>query len=833
MNAPSLKEATSIETKSADNSAIKAAIASAVDSIAPSWPLDRMIAVNPYWGRIDQPFEKVSSTLGKIAGSTLSLPLAWYRDAWQRGDVLGTHLNRAIEELQSPLTPTSLIAALDAPADNPVPAPLLGDMLDAQRDLHQEPAWCDTITHQVSQFCAAHFDREQADWRPNQPLDLYGSWRRSLLKDHSVALLMKANWIRGKAAALATKPELQIKRALEQLEIPAEDWPEYLETVIMRLSGWAACCAYRRWQARLAGADDHTITDLLAIRLCWECLLDDGERQSGSIWSQWRTSWNQHMQASDDKSLLARSIWQRAAEISYQNELLRKLTEQPASATIKVAPTVQAAFCIDVRSEVFRRHLETQSEQIQTLGFAGFFGLPISYAPLGTAARRPQLPGLLAPTLAITDSTGDTVADQEIVKERQRSLHGMFSWRTFQSVPLSTFTVVEALGLVYLGQLVKRTLPSGTPLVSDDDRGLSDTSAHALRPTLDAEALGGITGQVELAARVLRGMGLTSGFARLVLLAGHGSQARNNPQKASLDCGACCGQTGDVNARALAGLLNHSLVRKHLREASIDIPDSTQFLAALHNTTTDEVVLYDLASVPASHANDVAEVTAHLAAAGQCTRQERAPALGLVALQNKPAKLSRVLLERANDWAQTRPEWGLANNAAFVIAPRSRTRGVNLEGRSFLHDYDHKGDTDGTLLTQIMTAPMLVTHWINMQYYASTVDNHRYGSGNKTLHNVTGGRVGVFEGNGGDLRVGLAWQSVHDGDNWRHAPLRLTVVIEAPRHSIEHVIAQHATVRQLVDNQWLYLIRLDDVRAEIYQGGAWHSWTLEAGGYST
>lgn len=48
---------------------------------------------------------------------------------------------------------------------------------------------------------------------------------------------------------------------------------------------------------------------------------------------------------------------------------------------------------------------------------------------------------------------------------------------------------------------------------------------------------------------------------------------------------------------------------------------------------------------------------------------------------------------------------------------------------------------------------MLVTNWINCQYHASTCDPARLGSGNKALHNVVGGHIGVFEGTGGDLRI--------------------------------------------------------------------------------
>jgi hypothetical protein len=127
------------------------------------------------------------------------------------------------------------------------------------------------------------------------------------------------------------------------------------------------------------------------------------------------------------------------------------------------------------------------------------------------------------------------------------------------------------------------------------------------------------------------------------------------------------------------------------------------------------------------------------------------------------------------------------------------------------------------VLTLIMTAPMVVTNWINLQYHASTVDNRRYGSGNKVLHNVVGGHLGVFEGNGGDLRIGLPMQSLHDGHKLRHTPLRLSVFIEAPREAIDTVMARHAVVRQLVGNGWLHLLRIDPQTnaVEQHRAGGW------------
>jgi uncharacterized protein YbcC (UPF0753/DUF2309 family) len=814
----------------AGNETLQRAVAAAVDSIAPSWPLDRMIAVNPYWGHIQQPFEAAAADLAKIAGAAMTLPLGEYREAWRRGEITMEDLDLALLESRSQRSSGQLVAALEEKHPMPLPLPLLSDSLDRKRDLQRQPAWCDTITHQVSQFCAAYFDRDQADWHPDQGSRLFSSWRDSLIQDHSVSLLMHKPQISAHARALGNEAGPQIAASLAQLDIPEHEWATYLQALLMRVNGWAAWCAYLRWQARLDGSEDSSLVDLLAIRLSWETLLDDGARGADSPWSSWKHEWQQRMTGFDRSSLELQHIWQRAQEISYQRDLRQRLLAAPyapnagdSDSTVAL-PAVQAAFCIDVRSEVFRRHFEARSEDISTLGFAGFFGLPISYTPLGTTATRPQLPGLLAPDLAITDSSGDEALDNKIISVRANRLRGMSGWRLFQSVPLSTFTLVETLGLGYLGELVKRTLPGKAAPAPGDHLGLNSKEAQAVRPALDERAAGGVDGQADIARQVLRGMGLDKQFARTVLLLGHGSQNRNNPHAAGLDCGACCGQTGEVNARALAGLLNTPAVRERLRESGIDIPGTTHFIAGLHNTCTDEVQLFDLDQLPASHAEDLERLQQQLAVAGASARRERAPALGLDALLNRPQPLLCALQKNADDWAQTRPEWGLANNAAFLIAPRHRSRGVNLEGRCFLHDYDHGQDGDGSLLEQIMTAPMLVTNWINMQYYASTVDNKRFGSGNKTLHNVVGGRIGVFEGNGGDLRIGLPWQSLNDGERWLHTPLRLTVVIEAPRESIETVIARHETVRHLVHNRWLYLMRLDGNSMESYDDGIWYNW---------
>lgn len=114
--------------------------------------------------------------------------------------------------------------------------------------------------------------------------------------------------------------------------------------------------------------------------------------------------------------------------------------------------------------------------------------------------------------------------------------------------------------------------------------------------------------------------------------------------------------------------------------------------------------------------------------------------------------------------------------------------------------------------------------WISLQYYGSSVAPAAFGGGNKLIHNVTGG-IGVIEGNGGMLRAGLPWQSVHDGGGLVHDPLRLSVMIEAPKAAIADVLARHDGLRALFDNGWLHLFALEGGRiaARYRPGLKWHS----------
>jgi uncharacterized protein YbcC (UPF0753/DUF2309 family) len=306
--------------------------------------------------------------------------------------------------------------------------------------------------------------------------------------------------------------------------------------------------------------------------------------------------------------------------------------------------------------------------------------------------------------------------------------------------------------------------------------------------------------KVEYAATAFDLLGIEE-FARLVVFTGHASETANNPYDSSLDCGACAGNPGGPSARVLAAICNDAEVRTALRERGYDLPEDTVFLAGQHNTTTDEVDLYD-DDVPESHADDVARLRADLATARDGAAAERVEAMG----GDGGVRETEC---RAADWAETRPEWGLAGNAGFVVGPRELTSDLDLDGRAFLHSYDWSTDPEGDALEAIVTGPLVLTQWINCQYYFSTVDTAVYGSGSKVTHNPVG-NVGVYQGNAGDLMTGLPSQSVmRADDDPYHQPLRLSTVVHAPVDRVTDVLDAHPAVATLLDNGWLSLTVVD------------------------
>lgn len=805
---------------------LQAVVARASKRIAPLWPLQNFVAVNPFLGLVDQPFTQAMQMMAVRAGATLTAPRAFYAAALQKGKMTDADLAAALADQPNLAGAPTDVAALKAfaqQAEEPRTRPLAPTVATIAQAVNGTD-WERFVTEAISRWAATYFDQGQAYWpSPWRHLSPYAAWRAEAAIDRTPELAGIPHFRRIVESLPATADEALV-HILTQLAVPLDGVETYLHRLLLTIGGWAGHARYRLWQAELAGRTDKSLKQLLAIRLTWEAALLNAFAEQGvaAAWARQKSVLLPTPLAAEQQAELAgHLLLQTAFEKAYQRQLVATLH---APAFVQSAPPrVQAAFCIDVRSELFRRALEAVDGAVETIGFAGFFGFPIEYVRLGESAGSAQCPALLAPQFVIHETVRGASAAEEAAISQKRALHRRVAkaWRSFKFGAVSCFGFVGPVGLAYLKNVITDSLGKSRPVPVPTTFGLDDHIVKQLKPRVEpcevaAPMSGmGLEQQIAVAAGALKAMSLTRDFARLVLLVGHGATTVNNPYASGLDCGACGGHTGEANVRVAALVFNNPAVRVGLRAQGIHIPADTYFLACLHDTTTDQVTIFDKADIPASHTPDVAQIEASLATAGHIARQERAPKLKV----GRGADLDAAVQFRSRDWSQVRPEWGLAGCAALIVAPRHRTQGRDLGGRAFLHSYSWQQDENFRVLDLIMTAPLVVASWINLQYYGSAVDNRHFGSGNKVLHNVVGA-LGVLEGNGGDLRPGLPWQSVHDGEEYVHEPIRLNVFIEAPLPAMNTVIARHETLRQLLDHGWLALFAIDEAGcvSHRYQG---------------
>lgn len=766
----------------------------AVRAIPPAWPLTATVAVNPFLGQSDESFDKTAALLARIGGVRLALPRKHFADKIAKGDMTDEDILAAVDTNAADpnIDLAAIKAALSKEASAIQPLPTVADL--AAKAADQD--WPGLISDRIGAFAAGFFDQGQALWAASRRNGLYAAWRAFATHDLTPEIL----GLKGFGIHVSDTPETPhaaIERASVSLGLGAEPGT-YFHQLLLTLGGWAQYARHIQFKAEVDGGVDTTALELLAIRLVFEEALY--LQHKTDIEAEWRRVRTAHVApVVANRDIQIDSLLQSAAEHAAQRKLAAALATPSAAQVVDQRPILQAAFCIDVRSEVFRRSLESMDPSIRTIGFAGFFGLGASHHGFASDVAEHRLPVLLKPSVFTCSAVDDNKRADQKARFGARAIR---AWGRFKLAAVSSFAFVEAMGPVYAGKLLRdglRFTKAAKP----------DNAKPCFVQNLDLET------KAVMAERVLRAMSLTEGFGRFVLICGHGANVVNNPYASALHCGACGGHAGDVNARLLADLINDRGVRDALSAKGISIPADTIFLAGLHDTTTDAVTLFEDDLDRSIAPKDLAQLSKWLADAGRLTRAERA--------QRLPRATAENILARSRDWSETRPELGLAGCRAFIAAPRSRTAGRSLEGRAFLHDYVWQKDEGFKVLELILTAPVVVASWISLQYFGSAVAPTLFGAGNKLLHNVVGG-IGVVEGNGGNLRVGLPWQSVHDGQALVHEPLRLTVAVEAPREAITDILKRHPQVSALFDNNWLSLITIDDQGQLAWRygnGGTW------------
>lgn len=481
----------------------------------------------------------------------------------------------------------------------------------------------------------------------------------------------------------------------------------------------------------------------------------------------------------------------------------------------------QAVFCLDEREESIRRHLEEIEPRCETFGTAGFFGVAMYYRGVDDAHARPLCPIAIEPdheVIEVAEAGRGTDLHRRRAMRRLlgRLLHETrVGSRTFTrgtiltgllglatAVPLTFRVLFPRLTARFRGSVGRWLEPPGVRLALERD--------ETREPSLGKHSGFTVEEMTAIVERLVQDIGISGRLARMVVIVGHGSSSLNNPHESAHDCGACGGGRGGPNARAFAQMANDRRVRELLRVRGCTIPDATWFVGAYHNTCDDSVALADRDAVPAALRGKLAlvenafERARARSAHERCRRFEFLPAD--LSFQAALAHVER----RAEDLAETRPEYGHATNAVCVVGRRARSRGLFLDRRAFLVSYDPGRDDDqGFLLARTLAAAVPVVAGINLEYYFSYVDPVGYGCGTKLPHNITA-LLGVMEGHSSDLRTGLPWQMVEI-----HEPVRLLVVVETTTELLERVLARDPRLQRLVDNRWLQLAILSPFGSEI------------------
>lgn len=753
-----------------------------ISEIAPLFPIKHFVAVNPWLSLHGTPMTEVGKTFAAINGARVFPNASLFEQYLEKGDIKNQQQDERRRQI------TSLLAEMQE--------------LEHSLGLHVNPkvdSLCSMISETAAKWFGSLVNDSSAVWQlKTSSENFFEAWHNLASTDYSLDLLGYSA-LRKEIKAMPAVAADSFVGLFEALDGDSPKFQQLLQTLMYQNFGWLSYCRYL--DRSLTSDNPYRTYSFQALAILSAYALACLRSGFDSILQP-----NPAMTSNTDRDLSRyihiASELQNIFEIQQRQPLLAQLKSNAKQSETSPSPW-QAIFCIDVRSEPLRRNLESLSSNFKTIGFAGFFGLPIA-AHNEWGEETARCPVILQPGFKPRSEAA----------KRTSALLAESASKSSKNLA-TCFSFVEVFGLTFAPRLARQLLKT-LGFEPKPEQQQEELASHT--PKQYSLSL---TEKVNFAQSFLQGTGLKGRMGRLVLICGHGASSQNNPHASGLDCGACGGHKGDVNAVLAASILNQPELRQQLAGSEFEIPEQTFFVAGFHNTTTNRVDLLGKEQVPATFRTDISEIEVILKEARALTNLERN--------QSDPAKVtdhkaSAETLCRATSIGEIRPEWGLARNAFFIAAPRQRSKGLNLAARSFLHDYHYNDDRAGTTLSQIMQGPLMVAIWINLQYYASSVDPEVFGAGTKVLHSAVG-TAGVVEGTSWKLQTGLPWQSVHDGESLVHQPVRLQAILEAPVVTIEAILKKQPELNNLIRNQWFKLFACEPGTGNLFQCEEAGKWT--------
>jgi uncharacterized protein YbcC (UPF0753/DUF2309 family) len=499
------------------------------------------------------------------------------------------------------------------------------------------------------------------------------------------------------------------------------------------------------------------------------------------------------------------AIWQEAFEWSYYDQVLAGIQLEKKAKKTASDKSFQAMFCIDDRECSFRRYLEQFDPDCETFGTPGFFGVEFFYQPLDGKFYTKVCPAPVTPKYLIKEfgTKNKRLKDIHFSKHSHSFYSGWLIsqtlgfWaavRLFFNIFRPAVTPAMASSFKHMDKFSKLTIENKNTDHKENDLQIGFTV-------------------VEMATRVenlLKSIGLVKNFAPIVYVVGHGSSSVNNPHYAAYDCGACSGRAGSVNSRVICFMANHPEVREILREKGINIPEETQFVGALHDTTRDEMQFFDETSLSALNSKNHLKNESVFNEALDYNAKERSRRFESIDTHLSPAKIHEAVRIRSVSLFEPRPELNHATNALCIVGRRDLSKGLFLDRRSFMNSFDYRVDPEGKYLLNILNAAAPVCGGINLEYFFSRVDNQKLGAGTKLPHNVMG-LFGVANGIDGDLRPGLPSQMIEV-----HDPVRLLIIVEHFPDVVLNTIQKNPATYEWFINEWVNLVVVNPETRELY-----------------
>ncbi len=756
-------------------------------------PLKDFIHHNTLHAFQSLPFEKAMHAASNIFGFNTRLSLEEFRALYQNNVISDDILKRVIRERKGTSNVDSWMLKL------------------------LQNHYTDLVTPKVGQF--------RSIWKNHYKIDLDNAVFPLLFRllcsylDQGISLSTIPNTAQG---FLATIQELEknsahslfrTSRAKQLLQSPDTTMESLLDIIVgderfyesyifdqqFSHSGWSGLVATIEAQPEtLLDYKAITLSDLILVELLFE--LDTLDYILGENWkplADFATApinLFEEQPYSELQEVL--TIWQEAYEWSYYDCVLAGIKLNQHKETVVEDPQLQAVFCIDDRECSIRRHIENIDKKSETFGTPGFFGVEFYYKPENGKFITKLCPAPVTPKYLIKeiDSTHKHATDLHLTKHSHSLLSG---WLFSQ-----TLGFWSAIRLFF--NILKPSMSPATATSLKHMDQFSKLSIENQNETEDGLQIGfTIDEMVDRSEGLLKSIGLVKNFAPIVYIIGHGSSSVNNPHYAAYDCGACSGRPGSVNSRVASYMANHVGVRKQLSLRGIYIPETTRFVAGLHDTTRDEMVFYDEEALSETQQSLHKKNKQTFAKALDNNAKERSRRFDVVNTKMSPKKVHERVKVRSVSLFEPRPELNHATNTLCIVGKRTLTRNLFLDRRAFMNSYDYDIDPQGKFLFNILKAAAPVCGGINLEYYFSRVDNQKLGAGTKLPHNVMG-LIGVANGIDGDLRPGLPSQMIEV-----HDPLRLLIIVEHYPDVVLNVIQQHAETYEWFKNEWVHLVVCD------------------------